>query len=239
MGGRGKGKGIEGSGGRGGGKQRPEPCPLFLTRKKTPMTTVTITVTTNKINNQKQCTLYYDSFTIPDRFVFTTGSVCNNPTIDTGYVGLASSGCKESAPCCEPSDGPQCKGTGANPDVCPSDPKAIPPPGGGTGLGSDTVAVCVFFYLDPFLFLLARDHNFLFTTFFFSLSFSLSLSLDLSSLDKRQHARRHGVRHRLWRLRRDAERFQPDLLQCRGPRQERPMSLEKPTAASQLLLRCN
>jgi hypothetical protein len=57
---------------------------------------------------------------------------CGTVLLDTGYTGLASSGCPESAPCCL--SGPGC--TGVSGQVCPAFPGAVPAPGGGTGLGT-------------------------------------------------------------------------------------------------------
>lgn len=78
--------------------------------------------------------LTYNSFEIPDRFVVTDGIICGRPIVDTGFTGLTSSGCAASSPCCRAGEFPGC--TGNSGQVCPSDPEAVPQPGGGAGVGT-------------------------------------------------------------------------------------------------------
>lgn len=54
--------------------------------------------------------------------------------LDTGYTGLTDYGCASSAPCCPSGSATGCTGTAGG--VCPSDPVAVPQPGGGAGGGT-------------------------------------------------------------------------------------------------------
>ena len=67
-------------------------------------------------------------------FVVVDDTPCGNVILDTGFTGLASDGCAESAPCCV--GGAGCTGVAGG--VCPAFPGAVPAPGGGIGAGSGT-----------------------------------------------------------------------------------------------------
>ena len=84
------------------------------------------------------CSLRYNSYSIPDRFLVRSGGVCTVLKYDTGFTGLVSSGCRASAPCCDKKLGGGCTGTAGG--VCPPNTPGISG-GGGTGAGIATFTV--------------------------------------------------------------------------------------------------
>ena len=84
------------------------------------------------------CSLRYNSYSIPDRFLVRSGGVCTVQKYDTGFTGLVSNGCTASAPCCDKKLGGGCTGTAGG--VCPPNTPGISG-GGGTGAGIATFTV--------------------------------------------------------------------------------------------------
>ena len=75
--------------------------------------------------NPERCTLIYNSFNIPDRFVLRADSPCGAFVADTSYTGNWRGGCAAglspggSAPCCKVNRAnPACAGTNQSP-YCP------------------------------------------------------------------------------------------------------------------------
>lgn len=90
------------------------------------------------------CTLKYDSYSVPDRFVVRQGGACATVLYDTGFTGLVDSGCSTSGPCCDPAKKPPKGGagcTGTAGGVCPAGPLFGTPSFGGGGQGQGTVQI--------------------------------------------------------------------------------------------------
>ena len=94
-----------------------------------------------------QCTLFYDSYSVPDRFVVRQGGACATVLYDTGFTGLVNNGCTASGPCCDPAKkppqgGPGCTGTAGA--VCPPGPLFDGTfGGGGTGQGTVNIPIAI------------------------------------------------------------------------------------------------
>jgi hypothetical protein len=83
-------------------------------------------------NSVTRCTLIYNSYSIPDRFVLRAVSPCGAFVADTSYTGNWRSGCGAglapggSAPCCAPTPAnPACAGSSASP-YCPRTSSLLP-----------------------------------------------------------------------------------------------------------------